>query len=118
MTSNSTADQVERLQTGIPGLDEVAEGGLPLGRSTLLIGTAGAGKTVLASQLLAAGIDKFGEAGVLVTFDETPESVLRNASSFGWDFERQFGNPVVCESTCRAVIRSSRGSPSRKREDV
>ena len=88
MTSKSTAEQVERLQTGIPGLDEVAEGGLPLGRATLVVGTSGAGKTVLASQLLAAGIEQFAEPGVLVTFDETPESVLRNASSFGWDFER------------------------------
>ena len=73
MTSKSTAEQVERLQTGIPGLDEVAEGGLPLGRATLLVGTAGAGKTVLGSQLLAAGIEEFGEPGVLVTFDETLE---------------------------------------------
>jgi circadian clock protein KaiC len=100
MTSNTTADQVERLQTGIPGLDDVAEGGLPLGRSTLLIGTAGAGKTVLASQLLAAGIDRFGEAGVLVTFDETPESVLRNASSFGWDFERHLAEGRLSVIDC------------------
>lgn len=88
MTSKSTAEQVERLETGIPGLDVLTDGGLPLGRSTLLVGTSGAGKTVLASQLLAAGIQEYGESGVLVTFDETADSVLRNAQSFGWEFER------------------------------
>ncbi len=100
MTSNSAADQVERLQTGIPGLDAVAEGGLPLGRTTLLVGTSGAGKTVLASQLLAAGIEEFGEAGVLVTFDETAESVLRNAQSFGWEFERHMAEGRLSVIDC------------------
>jgi circadian clock protein KaiC len=65
----------------------VAGGGLPLDRCTLLVGTAGAGKTVLATQLLAAGIREFGQPGVLVTFEETPESVLRNVTSFGWEVD-------------------------------
>ncbi len=65
----------------------VADGGLPLGRCTLLVGTAGAGKTVLATQWLAAGISDFGQPGVLVTFEETPESVLQSAASFGWRLE-------------------------------
>jgi circadian clock protein KaiC len=74
VASKSTAEQLARLPTGIPGLDAVTEGGLPLGRSTLLVGPAGAGKTVLATQFLAAGIERFDQGGVLVTFDETTGS--------------------------------------------
>ena len=65
----------------------VADGGLPRSRCTLLVGTAGAGKTVLATHLLAAGIREFGQPGVLVTFEETPESVLQNVASFGWGLD-------------------------------
>jgi circadian clock protein KaiC len=107
MTSKSTAEQVERLQTGIPGLDAVAEGGLPLGRSTLVVGTSGAGKTVLASQLLAAGIEGFDEAGVLVTFDETPGSVMRNAQSFGWDFDGYVADGRLAVIDCSPSPESS-----------
>lgn len=83
-----TRDCLERLPTGIPGFDAVAEGGLPAGRATLVVGTAGAGKTVLATQFLAAGIaGDDGQAGVLVTFDETPGQVVANARTFGWDLE-------------------------------
>ena len=109
MTSKTTTEQVERLYTGIPGLDEVAEGGLPLGRATLVVGTAGAGKTVLASHLLAAGIEQFGDPGVLVTFDETPASVVRNASSFGWDFERHLAEGRL--SLIDSLARAGRGDP-------
>jgi circadian clock protein KaiC len=80
------------LATGIPGLDMVAEGGLPRGRCTLLVGTAGAGKTVLATQLLAVGINELEQPGVLVTFEETPESVLQNVSSFGWGLDEHVAN--------------------------
>jgi circadian clock protein KaiC len=83
----STDQTMPRLATGVSGLDMLGEGGLPLGRCTLLVGTAGAGKTVLATQLLAAGINEFGQAGVLVTFEETPESVLQNVASFGWGLD-------------------------------
>ena len=80
---------LSRLPTGIPGFDTVAEGGLPLARATLVVGTAGAGKTVFATQFLAAGIEQAGEPGVLVTFDETPEQVLANARGFGWELARE-----------------------------
>jgi circadian clock protein KaiC len=100
VASKSTAEQLARLPTGIPGLDAVAEGGLPLGRSTLLVGPAGAGKTVLATQFLAAGIEQFDQRGVLVTFDETPASVLRNAASFGWDFDRYLSDGKLSVVDC------------------
>lgn len=76
---------VVKLPTGINGLDEITEGGLPKGRTTLVSGTAGSGKTVLAAQFLAAGIEKYNEAGVFVTFEESPEDIRRNIYSLGWD---------------------------------
>lgn len=76
---------VEKLHTGISGFDEITEGGLPKGRTTLVSGTAGSGKTVLAAQFLAEGIEKYGDTGVFVTFEESPEDIRCNIYSLGWD---------------------------------
>ena len=76
---------MERLETGIPGLDALSLGGLPKGRTTLLTGTTGSGKTVFALQFLAAGVNSFGQPGVLVTLEEPAEELIANMSSFGWD---------------------------------
>ena len=73
-----------RLQTGIPGFDEVAGGGIAKGRATLVVGSSGTGKTIFGLQYLAAGARAFGEKGVLVTFEEVPEDLVKNAESFGW----------------------------------
>ncbi len=78
---------MRRHRVGIPGFDEVAQGGLPHGRSTLVAGTSGAGKTLFGLQFLAAGARLFGEAGVLVTLDERPEDLIANVESLGWNFE-------------------------------
>ncbi|MCS6836658.1 MAG: circadian clock protein KaiC [Anaerolineae bacterium] len=82
MTENKR--QVEKLPTGIPGFDHICNGGLPKGRTTLVTGTAGTAKTVLACQFLVEGIRQ-GEAGVFVTFEESVEDIRRNMLSFGWD---------------------------------
>ena len=84
MAETTRPRPMEKLETGIPGLDHVTMGGLPRGRSTLVAGTAGAAKTVLAAQFLAAGIAR-GEAGVFLTFEESPEQLRRNLAGFGWD---------------------------------
>jgi len=76
---------IEKVETGIPGFDLVTNGGVPKGRTTLVSGTAGSAKTVLAVQFLAAGIVKAGEAGVFVTFEESPEDICRNMMGLGWD---------------------------------
>jgi circadian clock protein KaiC len=73
-----------RLPTGIEGFDVIAEGGLPRGRTTLVGGTAGSGKTIFAAQFLAAGIQA-GERGVFITFEEPPAELSRNLVSLGWD---------------------------------
>jgi KaiC/GvpD/RAD55 family RecA-like ATPase len=74
----------ERIQVGIPGFDEIVHGGLPRGRSTLLAGATGTGKTVFGLQFLWGGAH-LGEPGVLVTFAERPEDLIANVASFGWD---------------------------------
>jgi circadian clock protein KaiC len=78
---------LSRLTTGIAGFDQIADGGLPENRSTLVAGTAGSGKTVLALQFLLAGVRGFEQPGVFVTFEETPQDLMHNVSSFGWDLE-------------------------------
>ena len=78
---------LEKIETGIEGFDFVCYGGLPKGRTTLFAGTAGSGKTVFGLQFVHSGIIEFDEGGVIVTFEETPEELIRNVSSMGWDFQ-------------------------------
>lgn len=83
--SASSDGSLKKLATGIPGFDLICEGGLPEGRTTLLSGTAGSAKTVFAAQFLVQGIVNRNQAGVFVTFEETPEDIRRNMLGFGWD---------------------------------
>ncbi|MFP5264763.1 MAG: circadian clock protein KaiC [Blastocatellia bacterium] len=78
---------IEKLETGIPGFDFIADGGLPRGRTTLVTGTAGSAKTVFAAQFLAEGIIKSNEPGVFVTFEEPPADIRRNMIGFGWNIK-------------------------------
>jgi circadian clock protein KaiC len=77
--------ELGKLPTGIVGFDQIANGGIPAGRSTLLSGTAGSGKTVMALQFLLAGVRDYGEN--FVTFEEAPADLMENVRSFGWDLE-------------------------------
>ena len=79
--------QTERVPTGIDGLDRTIEGGLPKGRSILVTGEPGTGKTIFALQFLFEGL-KRGEKCMFVTADEGPMDVLEQAASLGWDLER------------------------------
>lgn len=79
----STSPGLERMRTGIAGLDEALGGGLPRGRAALVVGNPGAGKTIFALQTLAEGA-RLGEAGVLLTFEESPKDILANIASFTW----------------------------------
>lgn len=88
MDADTNYTQIEKVPTGIPGFDFVAQGGLPKGRTTLVSGTAGSAKTILAGQFLAEGVLQAGEAGVFVTFEESPSDIRRNLASLGWDIPR------------------------------
>ena len=73
-----------KANTGILGLDEITGGGLPCGRTTLLEGGPGSGKTILALQFLAHGARHCKEPGIFVAFEETSERIAANAEGFGW----------------------------------
>jgi circadian clock protein KaiC len=77
--------EIKKLATGIAGFDQVAKGGLPRGRTTLISGTAGSGKTIFAAQFLSEGIIQAKEPGVFVTFEESPTDIRRNIVSLGWN---------------------------------
>ncbi|MBL8362707.1 MAG: circadian clock protein KaiC [Rubrivivax sp.] len=87
MSVKHAPTELSKLPTGIVGFDQIANGGIPKGRSTLLSGTAGSGKTVMALQFLLAGVRDYGENGVFVTFEEAPSDLMQNVRSFGWDLE-------------------------------
>jgi circadian clock protein KaiC len=87
MSKKTKVAQIDRLETGIPGFDLIAGGGLPKGRTTLVSGSAGSAKTVLATQFLAEGITKANESGVFITFEESPADIRRNMIGFGWNID-------------------------------
>src|SRR5882724_10817783 len=74
-----------KAPTGIDGLDEVTGGGLPKGRTTLVCGSAGCGKTLLAMEFLAHGALQYGEPGVCMEFEEATEKLTANVGSLGLD---------------------------------
>lgn len=80
---NDDETQLHKRATGVAGLDQVTQGGLPSGQATLVLGQAAAGKTVLGLQVLARAVER-GEAGVFLTFEESPAQVKRDATSFRW----------------------------------
>lgn len=77
--------ELPKLPTGIEGLDQLTKGGVPAGRTTLLTGATGTGKTLFGVQYLAKGIERYGEPGVFVTFEERPDDIARNTLSLGMD---------------------------------
>ncbi|MDO7877636.1 circadian clock protein KaiC [Hymenobacter sp. ASUV-10] len=74
-----------KAPTGIDGLDEITEGGLPLGRPTLVCGSAGCGKTLMAMEFLVRGVQDFGDPGVFMAFEETADELAANVASLGFD---------------------------------
>jgi KaiC/GvpD/RAD55 family RecA-like ATPase len=77
---------LERVPTGIKGLDELLGGGFPEGRCILIVGSPGSGKTTFALQYLYHGA-MLGETGLYVTLDEHPDFVKKNLSSYDWDID-------------------------------
>ena len=88
-------DILEKCPTGITGLDEITMGGLPRGRPTLICGGAGAGKTLFAMQFLVRGATDYGEPGVFMTFEETPEDLAKNFMSLGIDLHDMMSRGLI-----------------------
>ena len=85
--TNSPTPALPKTRTGIVGLDEITFGGLPKARTTLVCGTAGCGKTLLAMEFLIRGAVEYNEPGVFVAFEETPEELAQNVASLGHDLK-------------------------------
>ncbi len=77
--------ELPKAPTGIAGLDDVLQGGLPAGRPTLICGGAGCGKTLMSMIFLMNGATRFGEPGVFVSFEETAADLAANVASLGFD---------------------------------
>ncbi len=86
---------LEKCSTGIKGLDEITKGGLPKGRPTLICGGAGCGKTLFAMEFLMRGAMDYGEPGVFMTFEETPEDLTKNFSSLGFDLKGMVARGLI-----------------------
>jgi len=87
-TATDTPVTLPKTPTGITGLDEITLGGLPQGRPTLVCGSAGCGKTLLAMEFLIRGATEFGEPGAYITFEETEQELAQNVRSLGFDVEQ------------------------------
>jgi circadian clock protein KaiC len=77
---------MDRVKTGIEGLDQLLYGGFLRGDAVIVAGAPGTGKTSLGMQYVHNGITKYRENGLFITFEEFPERIYRDAGSFGWDF--------------------------------
>jgi circadian clock protein KaiC len=96
---------LEKAPTGIPGFDDITGGGLPRGRTTLVIGGPGAGKTIFALSCVANGARMYAEPGIFVAFEENARQLTVNAAPFGWDI------PALARDR-RLVLLDAQLSPS------
>jgi len=81
-------DLNKRCPTGIPGLDELLEGGFPRQRSILLSGTCGSGKTTFAVQFLYNGIMQYNEPGILIALEQDPRELKTDMLNYGFDLQK------------------------------
>src|SRR5215813_9558209 len=77
----SHSRELTKTATGIQGLDEITGGGLPRGRPTLICGSAGCGKTLVAMEFLVRGATQYDEPGVFMSFEETAGELAQNVRS-------------------------------------
>ena len=91
-----TLPVLQKSRTGIEGLDEITNGGLPQGRPTLVCGGPGSGKTLLAMEFLVRGAMQFGEPGVFVSFEEREDDLARNFASLGFNLNSLSAAKKLC----------------------
>ena len=95
----------QRVPTGIKGFDELCEGGLISGRTYLLSGIYGSGKTIFSLQYLYNGITKYDDAGIFIATEERPEQIRQNASNFGWDLDAlEAENKLAIVDACATKV--------------
>lgn len=79
---------IQKVKTGINGLDEITEGGLPQGRPTLICGGPGCGKTLMAMEFIVKGASMYNEPGVFMAFEEKADELAENVASLGFDLDK------------------------------
>ena len=82
MTRENTESAV---RTGIAGLDAILHGGIPKTNVILVEGTTGSGKTLFGLEFIYRGIKEFDEPGIVVVFEVSPDKLIRDAATLGWD---------------------------------
>lgn len=85
MSDTGDTPVLRKMPSGIEGFDDITSGGFPIARTTLVMGTPGSGKTVLALQALVNGAAHHEAPGIFVAFEENSERLRANAESFGWN---------------------------------
>lgn len=85
MDNFKNVEASRKIPTGIEGFEHITMGGVTEGRTTLVVGTSGSGKTFLSLELLYRGITQFGRPGIFVTFEERPIDIVRNMKRLGWN---------------------------------
>ncbi len=80
--------QFERVKTGVPGLDDMMNGGIPKGNLVVLSGDPGSGKTVMCWQYIYYGATQYNEKSVYVSLEETEQAIYEGALEFGWDLKK------------------------------
>lgn len=78
----------KRVPTGVPGFDNLIQGGFPQGSSIVIAGGPGTGKTIFGLQFLYDGATRYNEKGLLVTFEQRPEDIYEQAKQFGWNLQQ------------------------------
>jgi len=79
---------ITRVATGIPGFDDLVEGGFPNDTNILIAGAPGTGKTIFSIQYLVDGVEMYNEKGLLVTFEQKKDAIIKQANQFGWDLRK------------------------------
>ena len=90
-----TPATLPKTLTGINGLDEITEGGVPKGRPTLICGEAGTGKTLFSIEFIVNGATKYNEPGVFVAFEEKSEELATNVASLGFDLNKLIADKKI-----------------------
>jgi circadian clock protein KaiC len=85
-------EPIPKAPSGIRGFDEITDGGFPKGRTTIVCGGPGCGKTMLGIEFLVRGALEFNEPGVLIAFEETPQDIAKNVASMGFHIEELAAN--------------------------
>ncbi|MBF0584894.1 MAG: circadian clock protein KaiC [Magnetococcales bacterium] len=87
-----STNALEKLPTGIEGFDHITMGGLPKGRTCLVVGSSGSGKTILGMEFLYRGITNFGRKAICVSMEERIPDLVRNVQRMGWPLEDLVAN--------------------------